>query len=64
MFPHCVGMERKSSVQIVVNADGVVVVRLCGQAWSDEADASRLYAEIRHLVGEIDRTLKISRLIE
>ena len=51
-------MEQKSSVQIVVNAEGVEVVRLCGRSWDDEPDARKVYDKIRHLVSEIDLILK------
>ena len=54
-------MEHKSSVQIIVNSDGVQVVRLCGRSWNDEPAARLIYDKIQHLVGEIDRTLKFSQ---
>jgi len=57
-------MEQKSSVQIVVNAEGVQIVRLCGRSWDDEPDAKLIYGKIQHLVREIDRTLKFSQSSE
>ena len=51
-------MGQRSSVQIVVNAEGVEVVRLCGRSWDDEPDARKVYDKIRHLVSQIDLILK------
>jgi hypothetical protein len=55
-------MESNVSVEIVVNRDGVAVVRYRGDSLNDEPEANRIYQSIRHLVTEIDRTVKIAKL--
>ncbi len=50
--------NKKASVQIIVNDDGVYRVRLCGKSWDDESDANRIYQKISHLVRQIDRAMK------
>lgn len=46
------------SVEIVVNILGVERIRYIGGSLDDEPEARQLYDRIRHLVLEIDRTLK------
>jgi hypothetical protein len=54
--------EDLPSVEIVVNRDGVSLVRFRGESMGDEPETSRIYTEIRHLVNQIDRALKIANL--
>ncbi len=50
--------EKRASVRIIVDDEGVLRVQLCGQSWYDEAEANRIYERISTLIREIDRTLK------
>jgi len=54
-------MGSNASVEIVVNRDGVAIIRYRGDSLADEPEASGIYREIRHLVAEIDRTLKMAK---
>jgi hypothetical protein len=49
-----------SSVEIIVNKEGVSVVRLFGESWDDEQTGREIYGKIRPLVREIDRVIKAS----
>jgi len=50
------------TVEILVNALGVERIRFVGDSLDDEPEASRIYDRIRHLVVQIDRTLKENAL--
>jgi len=50
----------KSSVQIIVRADGVDRVQLRGRSWDDESVAQRIYQRIAPLIRQIHRCLKSS----
>ncbi len=50
--------RKTTSVQIIVDEDGVFRVRLYGRTWEDQANANEIYQKISHLVHQIDRALK------
>ena len=50
--------KKRSSVQIIVDEDGISRVRLVGQTWTDQETANKVYQRIAHLIDQIDRTVK------
>jgi hypothetical protein len=52
--------QNAASVQIIINADGVERVRLCGRSWDDEESAMAIYKRISHFIREIEVSMKES----
>ena len=50
--------EQKGSVRIIVRADGVDHVQLCGMSWDNEAEARRVYDLIAPFIQQIDRFIR------